>query len=157
MGGGELSQDDIDSLLSGDMDFDMGDSADEDDSMLDSSELAAVLGGETGNIAAKPMDFKPVTSPGQAGKNRPLDFLYDVTLTVRIELGRCYMIVDDILKLGEGSVVELDKLAGDPVDVLVNNRLVARGEVLVLNDQFCVRITDIISPKARVAAMSKDG
>ncbi|MDM8004977.1 MAG: flagellar motor switch protein FliN [Phycisphaerae bacterium] len=74
-----------------------------------------------------------------------LDLLRDVDLSVKIELGRSRMLVEDVLRLGEGSVVELDKLAGDPVDVLVNDRLVARGEVLVLNDNFCVRINDILS------------
>jgi len=74
-----------------------------------------------------------------------IDLLSDVDLNVKIELGRCRMLVDDVLRLGEGAVVELDKLAGDPVDVYVNDRLVARGEVLVLNDNFCVRINDIVS------------
>lgn len=71
--------------------------------------------------------------------------LSDVNLRVKIELGRTRMLVEDVLKLGEGSVVELDKLAGDPVDVYVNNRLIARGEVLVLNDSFCVRISELIT------------
>jgi flagellar motor switch protein FliN/FliY len=74
-----------------------------------------------------------------------IDLLRDVDLNVKIELGRSRMLVEDVLKLGEGSVVELDKLAGDPVDVFVNDRLVARGEVLVLNDNFCVRINEIVS------------
>jgi len=65
---------------------------------------------------------------------------------VKIELGRTYMYIEDVLRLGTGSVVELDKLAGDPVDIYVNDRLIARGEVLVLNDNFCVRINDIDSP-----------
>lgn len=73
-----------------------------------------------------------------------IDLLRDVELDVKIELGRSRMLVDDVLRLGEGSVVELDKLAGDPVDVYVNDRLVAHGEVLVLNDNFCVRINDIV-------------
>lgn len=71
--------------------------------------------------------------------------LGDVNLPVKIELGRTVMKVEDVLQLGEGSVVELDKLAGDPVDVYINSRLVARGEVLVLNDNFCVRIGEVIS------------
>jgi flagellar motor switch protein FliN/FliY len=75
-----------------------------------------------------------------------IELLRDVHLRVRIELGRTRMAVQEVLKLGEGSVVELDKLAGDPVDVYVNDRLVARGEVLVLNDSFCVRVSEIISP-----------
>src|SRR5690606_22588914 len=74
-----------------------------------------------------------------------IDLLRDVELNVKIELGRARMLVEDVLKLGEGSVVELDKLAGDPVDVFVNNRLVARGEVLVLNDNFCVRVNEIVA------------
>jgi flagellar motor switch protein FliN/FliY len=74
-----------------------------------------------------------------------IDLLRDVELNVKIELGRSRMLVEDVLKLGEGSVVELDKLAGDPVDVFVNDRLVARGEVLVLNDNFCVRVNEIVS------------
>jgi len=74
-----------------------------------------------------------------------LSMLGDVKLRVRIELGRTRMLVEEVLKLGEGSIVELDKLAGDPVDVWVNDRLVARGEVLVLNDNFCVRINEVFS------------
>jgi flagellar motor switch protein FliN len=74
-----------------------------------------------------------------------IDLLRDVDLNVKIELGRSRMLVEDVLRLSEGSVVELDKLAGDPVDVFVNDRLVARGEVLVLNDNFCVRINEIVA------------
>jgi flagellar motor switch protein FliN/FliY len=74
-----------------------------------------------------------------------IDLLRDVELNVKIELGRSRMMVEDVLKLAEGSVVELDKLAGDPVDVFVNDRLVARGEVLVLNDNFCVRVNEIVA------------
>jgi flagellar motor switch protein FliN/FliY len=74
-----------------------------------------------------------------------IDLLRDVELNVKIELGRSQMMVEDVLKLAEGSVVELDKLAGDPVDVFVNDRLVARGEVLVLNDNFCVRVNEIVA------------
>ena len=75
-----------------------------------------------------------------------IDMLMDVPMNVKIELGRTKMSVEDILSLGEGSVVELDKLAGDPVDVLVNDKLVARGEVMVVDDNFSVRITEIIKP-----------
>ena len=84
---------------------------------------------------------------GAAGANGAsgLDLLGDVDLQVSIELGRTEMLVEDVLKLGEGSVVELDKLAGDPVDVYVNGRLIARGEVLVLNDNFCIRISEIVA------------
>jgi flagellar motor switch protein FliN/FliY len=88
-------------------------------------------------------DFGPKV-PG--AKPEGIDLLADVNLQVKIELGRTRMLVEDVLRLGEGSVVELDKLAGDPVDVFVNDRRVARGEVLVLNDNFCVRINEILAP-----------
>ena len=77
-----------------------------------------------------------------------ISLLSDVNLNVKVELGRTRMLVEDVLKLGEGCVVELDKLAGDPVDVFVNDRHVARGELLVLNDNFCVRVNEIIAPAA---------
>jgi len=93
--------------------------------------------------AFKPPDLTGATPAAQFGK---IDLLDDVELDVRIELGRTEMYIEDVIRLGVGSVVELDKLAGDPVDVYVNDRLVARGEVLVLNDSFCVRISDILSP-----------
>ena len=74
-----------------------------------------------------------------------LDLISDVELDVRIELGRTHMYLEDVLKLRRGAVVPLDKLAGDPVDVYVNGRLIARGEVLVLNDNFCVRVAELIA------------
>lgn len=75
-----------------------------------------------------------------------LGLLNDVELDVSIELGRTQLRVEEVLKLCDNAVVELDKLAGDPVDVYVNERLVARGEVLVLNDNFCVRVNEIVAP-----------
>jgi flagellar motor switch protein FliN/FliY len=86
--------------------------------------------------------FQQVMADAQVSS---IDLLRDVELNVKIELGRSRMMVEDVLKLNEGSVVELDKLAGDPVDVFVNDRLVARGEVLVLNDNFCVRVNEIVA------------
>ena len=73
-----------------------------------------------------------------------MDLLRDVTLDLKIELGHTRMNLDEILQLRRGSVVTLDKLAGDPVDIFVNGRMVARGEVLVLNDNFCVRVAELI-------------
>ena len=87
----------------------------------------------------------PAAASAGDGRNADIDLLSDVELEVAIELGRTEMLVEDVLRLGEGSVVELDKLAGDPVDVYVNGRLVARGEVLVLNDNFCIRISEIVA------------
>lgn len=90
-------------------------------------------------------EVPPLAGEGQAGVPTGLEMLGDVDLNVMVELGRTEMLVEDVLKLASGSVVELDKLAGDPVDVYVNQRLVARGEVLVLNDNFCIRISEIVA------------
>ncbi|HWE02893.1 MAG TPA: flagellar motor switch protein FliN [Tepidisphaeraceae bacterium] len=87
-------------------------------------------------------NFQQVIQDAQVSS---IELLRDVELNVKIELGRARMLVEDVLRLAEGSVVELDKLAGDPVDVFVNDRLVARGEVLVLNDNFCVRVNEIVA------------
>ncbi|MFI4896533.1 MAG: flagellar motor switch protein FliN [Phycisphaerales bacterium JB059] len=84
------------------------------------------------------------SSPGANANPASIDLLSDVNLNVKIELGRTRLLVEDVLKLGEGAVVELDKLAGDPVDIYVNERHVARGEVLVLNDNFCIRVSEIL-------------
>jgi flagellar motor switch protein FliN/FliY len=99
----------------------------------------------------QPESARPYAAPDLAvapetARTAGLDLLDDVELTVKIELGRTEMYIEDVLRLGVGSVVELDKLAGDPVDIYVNERLVARGEVLVLNENFCVRVNDILSP-----------
>lgn len=84
--------------------------------------------------------FTPVSGKSEAS----IELLKDVDLHVRIELGRSRMLVQDILKLSSGSVVELDRPTGDPLDVYVNDRLVARGEVLVINDNFAIRITEVV-------------
>ncbi len=84
---------------------------------------------------------------------RRLDMLLDVPLEVNVELGRTRMTIQDLLQLGPGSVIELDKVAGEALDILVNGRLVARGEAVVVNDKFGVRITDIVSPAERVARL----
>jgi flagellar motor switch protein FliN/FliY len=107
----------------------------------DPSALAG--GAPAGDAEAFPLpNFQQVMADAQVSS---IDLLRDVELNVKIELGRSRMLVEDVLKLGEGSVVELDKLAGDPVDVFVNDRLVARGEVLVLYDNFCVRVNEIVA------------
>ena len=80
-----------------------------------------------------------------SGDKATLELLKDVDLDLRIELGRTQMYLEDVLKLKRGSVVPLEKLAGDPVDIYVNGRLIARGEVLVLNDNFCVRVAELLS------------
>jgi flagellar motor switch protein FliN/FliY len=115
--------------------------------------LAAAVGQElprTGPAApeaggALPFTLSEFEGPvGAAAGRMGMQAIEDVELDVRIELGRAELLIEDVLKLREGSVVPLDKLAGDPVDILVNGRLIARGEVLVLNDNFCVRVAEIL-------------
>jgi len=93
----------------------------------------------------QPFEFKDLTRSPPSGEKATLELLKDVDLNLRIELGRTQMYLEDVLKLKRGSVVTLDKLAGDPVDVFVNGRIVARGEVLVLNENFCVRVTELLA------------
>ena len=92
-----------------------------------------------------PFQFKDLAGAPASGEKATLELLQDVDLDLRIELGRTSMYLEDVLKLKRGSVVPLDKLAGEPVDVFVNGRMVARGEVLVLNDNFCVRVTELVT------------
>jgi flagellar motor switch protein FliN/FliY len=79
-----------------------------------------------------------------------IDFLLDIPLVVTVEIGRTKMLIKDLLQLGQGSVIELDKLVGEPMEVLVNDKLIARGEVVVVNEKFGIRLTDIISPMERL-------
>ncbi len=79
-----------------------------------------------------------------------LDFIMDIPLQLTVELGRTKLLVRDVLQLNQGSVVELTKLAGEPLDVFVNSKLVARGEAVVVNDKFGIRLLDIVSPNERV-------
>lgn len=88
------------------------------------------------------------------GETKSLDLILDIPLTVTVELGRSKMLINDLLQLGQGSVIELAKLVGEPLEVLVNQKLVARGEVVVVNEKFGVRLTDIVSPMERVQSLS---
>jgi len=94
------------------------------------------------------------TTPVVRGQTKNLDLILDIPLTLTVELGRSKMIINDLLQLGQGSVIELTKLAGEPLEVLVNQKLVARGEVVVVNEKFGVRLTDIISPVERVQSLA---
>ena len=102
----------------------------------------------------RPAEFAPFpqSHTSQTGGNN-IDLLLDVPLEITVELGRTSMLVKDILELGTGSVIELDKLAGEPVEIMVNNKLIAKGEVVIIDENFGVRITKIISPEERVRAL----
>jgi flagellar motor switch protein FliN/FliY len=92
-------------------------------------------------------------SNSNTAQSRRIDLLLDVPLELSVELGRTRMSIQELLALGPGSVIELDKVAGEPLDILVNDRLVARGEAVVVNDKFGIRITDIVSPAERIARL----
>jgi flagellar motor switch protein FliN/FliY len=92
-----------------------------------------------------PFQLRDFTGTPASGEKATLDLLRDVDLNLRIELGRTQMYLEDVLKLRRGAVVSLDKLAGDPVDIFVNGRLIARGEVLVMNDNFCIRVAELLA------------
>jgi flagellar motor switch protein FliN len=81
---------------------------------------------------------------------KDMDFILDIPLEVSVELGRTKMLINELLQLGQGSVIELNKLAGEPLEIFINRKLVARGEAVVVNEKFGVRLTDIISPMERV-------
>ena len=86
-------------------------------------------------------------------KVQNLDFILDIPLRVTVELGRTSVVIKDLLQLGQGSVLELDKLAGEPLEILINGKLVAKGEVVVVNEKFGIRLTDIISPIERIETL----
>lgn len=109
------------------------------------------------NQAAIPNQTAPAVAdyteqPGGAKHGMPgnLDFVLDIPMTLTVELGRSQMLISELLKLGRGSVIELAKLSGEPLDILANQRLIARGEVVVVNEKYGIRITEIISPAERV-------
>ena len=105
-------------------------------------------------VGAKP---KPTTGNAEASAHAEgrsnIDFLLDVPLGVSVELGRTKIVIRDMLQLGPGSVLELDKMIGEPLDLLVNDKLIARGEVVVFDENFGIRITDIIKPEDRIRSL----
>ncbi|MGE4290943.1 MAG: flagellar motor switch protein FliN [Desulfovibrio sp.] len=106
----------------------------------------------------KDAEFRDMTAqakgPKPEGSRRDLDFILDIPLEVSAELGRTKLLINELLQLGQGSVVELNKLAGEPLEIYVNGKLVARGEAVVINEKFGIRLTDIISPIERVKQLA---
>ncbi len=108
-----------------------------------------------GGVSVNPVNFPSLQQSGSSAQLPPnLELLLDVQMALTVELGRTKKYVKEILSLGEGSIIELDKLAGEPVDLLVNGKLIARGEVVVIDENFGVRVTDIVGPAERVARMT---
>jgi flagellar motor switch protein FliN len=111
------------------------------------TELGAAMAGQAEGGAA---GAGAPRAGGVSAQVQSLDFILDIPLKVTVELGRSKMAIRDVLQLSQGSVVELSKFAGEPLEVLVNDKLIARGEVVVVNEKFGVRLTDIISPVERI-------
>ncbi len=105
---------------------------------------------KTDNSESKPSELNEINDDKKEGEALDLNFLLDIPLDVTVELGKTKMIINDLLQLGQGSVLELPKLVGEPLEVLVNNKLVARGEPVMVNEKFGIRLTDIISPFERL-------
>ena len=99
-------------------------------------------------VPAQKPDFEIIEPAPASAQSHDIALLESVNVRVQVLLGRARLTVEEILRLGQGSVVELDRLAGEPLDILVNDKLVAHGEVLVLNGNFCVRVTDIVEQEA---------
>ena len=102
-------------------------------------------------------DFPDMSGAGQVDGAEPnLDLIKDIQVALTVELGRTDMLIEEILELTTGKVVELNKLAGEPLDILINGQLLARGEVVVVDENFGVRVTSIIDPRSRVKAMADE-
>lgn len=135
-----MTQEEIDALISS------GNISEADDN-IDDSMQDSMLGGETGDFPN--LDFnqeQTIFSP----LDPKLELLYDLQLPVSIELGRTNMLIREILRLGRGSVIEFDKLVSEPVDILINGKKVAEGEVVVIDKHFGIRITTLVDPTDRI-------
>ncbi|MGD1974114.1 MAG: flagellar motor switch protein FliN [Desulfobacterales bacterium] len=112
---------------------------------LKKSDMAASMDG-----AQKPSETSTSGNTSSAELSVNMEFLLDISLDLTVELGRTKMLINDMLKLGQGSVIELSKLAGESLDILANQKPIARGEVVVVNDKYGVRLTEVISPMERL-------
>ncbi|MBK7844818.1 MAG: flagellar motor switch protein FliN [Bdellovibrionales bacterium] len=122
----------------------------------DKSNVAKNIESEIEKTSDASKDDAKKNDPKSEGRDANLNLILDIPLRVTVELGRTKMIVSELLNLGQGSVIELSKLAGEPMEVLVNDKLVARGEAVVVNEKFGVRLTDIISPTERVEQLGSN-
>ncbi len=124
----------------------------ENSAVLEEREDATADNGksEASNASGQNLSQEEQRKPEKA---RPIDFILDIPLGISVELGRTRMVVNDLLQIGPGSIIELNKSAGEPMEILINNKLVARGEVIVVNEKLAVRLTDIVSPIERIESL----
>jgi flagellar motor switch protein FliN/FliY len=145
-----MEQSEIDAMLKG---MDAPDASAGDDNDLQWDDVQKEM--EQSRTGKQPIEVSPATFEEVQMVEIPkpamdLDFILDIPLSLSVELGRSRMLISELLQLGQGSVVELTKLAGEPMDVFINSRLIARGEVVVINEKFGIRLTDIVSPAERI-------
>jgi flagellar motor switch protein FliN len=119
------------------------------------AEQAAAEGDPKPDEQPQPAVFQSLTPDATAGGASNLDMILDIPVQLTVELGRTKISIKNLLQLAQGSVVELENLAGEPMDVLVNGCLIAQGEVVVVNDKFGIRLTDIISPSERIRRVNR--
>jgi flagellar motor switch protein FliN len=137
-------------------------SAMEDDGQINEDDWAAAMAEQTvsdpiSGTAAQPADIFPSFggNSGNAGMMNELDMILDIPVQITVELGRTKITIKNLLQLAHGSVVGLDAMAGEPMDVMVNGTLIAQGEVVVVNDKFGIRLTDIITPSERMRKLNR--
>jgi flagellar motor switch protein FliN/FliY len=128
----------------------MGQKEQEEMAVRSETQLAAEEGKQKSENSGKPAEFTPLKEKEPVDSPGHLDFILDIPLQISVQLGGTRMLIKDLLQLGQGSVIELDKLAGEPMDILVNDRLIARGEVVVVDEKFGIRLTDVLSPTDRI-------
>lgn len=142
----------------------MSDTAKNDEQDAMAAEWAAALEQQSSSSAATevvaadqvaPASFANFAPSGAAGAGNDINMILDIPVQLTVELGRTRIPIKHILQLAQGSVVELDALAGEPMDVLVNGYLIAQGEVVVVNDKFGIRLTDIVTPSERMRRLSR--
>lgn len=133
-----------------------------DDAQAMADEWASAMAEQTATDAAPPPAAAPVFQPLAATAGNPpnathndIDLILDIPVQMTVELGRTKIAIKNLLQLAQGSVVELDGMAGEPMDVLVNGCLIAQGEVVVVNDKFGIRLTDIITPSERIRKLNR--
>jgi flagellar motor switch protein FliN/FliY len=119
----------------------------------DTNEVASEVATAETSAPATFANFTP--TPGASGAGNDINMILDIPVQLTVELGRTRIPIKHILQLAQGSVVELDALAGEPMDVLVNGYLIAQGEVVVVNDKFGIRLTDIVTPSERLRRLSR--
>lgn len=136
--------------------------ATEDDGQISEDDWAAAMSEQAisdvpAALAAQPADIFPSFggNVGNAGMMNELDMILDIPVQITVELGRTKITIKNLLQLAHGSVVELDAMAGEPMDVMVNGTLIAQGEVVVVNDKFGIRLTDIITPSERMRKLNR--